>query len=63
MPAITIHAEIRSNDDGDLVLPPIRADRGMDLLDALQAFDPALGEQLDAMRCEEHLPMQDREPL
>jgi hypothetical protein len=63
MPAITIRVEIRSNDDGGLVLPPICADRGMDLLDALQAFDPALGEQLDAMRYEEHLPMQDREAL
>lgn len=63
MPAIAIRVEIRSNDDGDLVLPLIPADRGVDLLDALQAFDPALGEQLAAMRCEEHLPMQDREAL
>jgi hypothetical protein len=65
MPAVTSRVEIESNGGGDLVLQPIRTDRGMDLLDTLQGFesDPAFGEQLDAMRREEQLPMQDREAL
>jgi antitoxin VapB len=61
----TARVEIRRNDDGDLVLHPIGADRdrGAALLDVLQGFDPTFGELLDAMRREEQLPMQDREAL
>lgn len=61
----TARVEIRRNDDGDLVLHPISADRdrGTALMDVLQGFDPTFGELLDAMRREEQLPMQDREAL
>jgi antitoxin VapB len=61
----TSRVEIRRNDDGDLVLHPLGADRdrGAALMDALQGFDPAFGELLDAMRREEQPAMQDREAL
>jgi antitoxin VapB len=54
--------EIYRNNDGDLVLHPIPADRGAALLQALEAFDDDFAELLVADQ-EAPLPLQDREPL
>ena len=58
----TTRVEIYRNADGDLVLHPVTADRGANLLQALQAFDPNFADLLMADR-QDALPMQDREPL
>jgi len=58
----TSRVEIFRNADGDLVLHPIPADRGVALLNALSGFDDEFVLTLENDRCEP-LPMQDREPL
>lgn len=54
--------QISRNEQGDLVLHPLRAERGAALLQALQGFDDEFVAALEADR-QAPLPMQDREPL
>lgn len=58
----TSQVEIFRNADGDLVLHPMPADRGVALLNALDDFDDAFVSALEKER-PELLPMQDRESL
>jgi antitoxin VapB len=58
----TERVEIRRNVDGDLVLHPLRQDRGRALLQALEGFDEAYIAALEAER-EEQPRLQDRESL
>lgn len=53
---------ISRNEQGDLVLHPLRAERGAALLQALQGFDDDFVAALEADR-QAPLPMQDRETL
>jgi antitoxin VapB len=57
---------ITRNDNGDLVIHPLAADRGTALLDVLAAFEPSLAAEL-AARIEsdrrEQVPAQERERL
>jgi antitoxin VapB len=47
--------QISRNDQGDLVIRPVPADRGTALLQALQAFDDALAEELAQRLAEDRL--------
>lgn len=58
----TSRVEIRRNADGDLVLHPVAADRGTDLLSALNAFDDEFVTLLAANQLAQ-APMQDRDLL
>ena len=58
----TSRVEIFCNDDGDLVLHPVTADRGAALLNALNAFDDEFLTLLEAGQREQP-PMQERESL
>lgn len=58
----TSRVEIFRNADGDLVLHPVHADRGIALLNALRGFDDEFVALLEAGR-REQLPMQERESL
>lgn len=58
----TSRVEIRRNADGDLVLHPVAADRGTELLNALIAFDDEFVTLLEASQSAQ-APMQDRESL
>ncbi len=61
----TDRATITRNEQGDLVIHPLRAGRGAALLDALRGVaqvDPAYVEALEEARANP-LPMQDREAL
>ncbi|MFM7705286.1 MAG: antitoxin [Rubrivivax sp.] len=61
----TDRVRISRNEQGDLVLHPLREQRGEALLEALrslQAADPAFVEALEADRAEQ-LPVQEREAL
>lgn len=58
----TERVEIRRNADGDLVLHPLRHDRGRALLQALEGFDEAYIAALEAER-DEQPRLQDRESL
>ena len=58
--------EISRNEHGDLVIRAITAERGSALLQALQQFDDALGEDFVARLAEdrrEQTPAQERDPL
>lgn len=54
--------EITRTPDGDLVLHPIRQDRGAALMGTLEGFDKDFIAALEEDRAEQS-PMQDREPL
>ncbi len=62
----TSRVRISRNEAGDLVIQPLRADRGAALLEALRAFDDDITNEvvarLEADR-REQLPAQEREPL
>ena len=58
----TSRVEIFRNADGDLVLHPVCANRGIALLDALKAFDDEFVTLLEVERRAQPL-MQDRESL
>ncbi len=58
----TQRVEIRRNADGDLVLHPLRQDRGHALLQALEGFDGEFVAALEADR-DEPPRLQDRESL
>ena len=58
--------EVSRNENGDLVIHPITAQRGTALLQALQGFDDALGEDFVARLAEDRraqTPAQERDPL
>lgn len=56
---------ISRNEQGDLILHPVRAERGTALLEALRAVNEADGAFVSALEAERAaaLPLQDREPL
>jgi len=54
--------EISRNEDGDLVIHPLPAGRGVALLEALAAFDDDFVALLEE-DCREQPPMQDRDDL
>jgi antitoxin VapB len=54
--------EISRNEQGDLVIHPVAADRGAALLDALAGFDDEFVALLEEGR-RDQLPMQDREAI
>lgn len=54
--------QISRNEQGDLIIHPLRAERGKALLQALEGFDDDFIAALEADR-ETHIPMQDREDL
>jgi antitoxin VapB len=54
--------QIFRNDDGDLVLRPLRPARGSALVDALQGFDADFIAALEGAR-DDALPLQEREAL
>jgi antitoxin VapB len=56
----TSRVEIFRNEQGDLVLHPVRTDRGTALFLALQDFDDDF---IAALEADHALPMQDRESL
>jgi len=58
----TNRVEIRRTADGDLLLHPLRRDRGRALLQALEGFDDDFIAALEANR-REPSPLQDRETL
>jgi antitoxin VapB len=58
----TDRVEITRTADGDLLLRPVRQQRGVALLRALSGFDDEFIAALEAGRPEQSL-MQDREPL
>lgn len=69
--AVRIPAELRlntervlisRNQEGDLVIHPIRKDRGTTLIEALSGFDDDFIEALSDVDSDSD-PMQDREPL
>ena len=58
----TSRVEISRNDDGDLIIHPIPADRGAAVLEALEGFDAEYGELLEEVQAEQP-PMQERDEL
>lgn len=58
----TERVQISRNEHGDLVIRPLRRERGAALLQALQGFDDEFVAALEADR-QTPLPMQDRESL
>ncbi len=54
--------EISRNAEGDLVLHPVRNDRGLALQEALEAFSDEFVQELEAQRSEQQS-AQDREAL
>jgi antitoxin VapB len=58
----TNRVQIFRNEQGDLVIHPLRPERGAALLEALQGFDEEFIAALEADR-EAPLPLQDRELL
>ncbi len=58
----TTRVEITRNEEGDLIIHPIAADRGKALLDALDGFDAEFVAILEEDRREQP-EMQDRESL
>ncbi|MCH8479604.1 MAG: AbrB/MazE/SpoVT family DNA-binding domain-containing protein [Wenzhouxiangella sp.] len=54
--------QISRNEQGDLIIHPLREERGKALLDALEGFDNDFIAALEADR-ETLIPMQDREDL
>ncbi len=58
----TTRVAVHRNADGDLVLHALAQDRGVAVLEALQAFDNEFVELLEAGQSEQ-APMQDRDPL
>ncbi|MCP5141073.1 MAG: AbrB/MazE/SpoVT family DNA-binding domain-containing protein [Chromatiales bacterium] len=58
----TDRVQISRNADGDLVIHPLRPERGQALLQALAGFDEEFVAALEENR-QDALPMQDREAL
>ena len=58
----TARVEISRNEQGDLVIHPLPADRGAALLEALSAFDDEFVALLEEDR-REIVPLQDRDTL
>ena len=54
--------QITRNEQGDLIIHPLRPDRGQALLQVLEGFDEDFIEALEAER-DSQIPMQDREDL
>lgn len=54
--------QITRNEQGDLIIHPLRPDRGQALLQVLEGFDEDFIEALEADR-DSQIPMQDREDL
>jgi antitoxin VapB len=61
----TDRVTISRNEQGDLVIHPLRAERGAALLQALQALSEVDGEFVQALEAERDagLPLQEREAL
>lgn len=58
----TDQVQISRNEQGDLIIHPLRKDRGQALLEALEGFDEDFIAAVEADR-ETFLPAQDREEL
>ncbi len=61
----TDRVHISRNEQGDLIIHPLRSDRGAALLEALRALNEVDSEFLDALEVEQasKQPMQEREAL